>query len=91
MMTKQLKIRGRVQGVGFRYAMCDVAQSMGLKGWVKNVSDGTVEAIVQGEKELVESIIDWTQKGPPGAHVEKVEISDGAGKFDDFDIHPTWS
>jgi len=69
MITRQLRIAGRVQGVGFRYAMQDEAARLGVAGWVRNRRDGTVEALVQGDAAAVEAIIEWARKGPPGARV----------------------
>lgn len=86
MVIKNLIIYGVVQGVGFRYQMVDAAKEIGLKGWVKNRQDRTVEAMVMGTDEQVEHIIDWAMKGPPGSRVDKVEVSEGVGQFNDFEI-----
>jgi acylphosphatase len=69
MMAQHLVIRGRVQGVGYRYAMTEVAETLGVAGWVRNRRDGTVEAVVQGEDELVERLVAWCRRGPVGASV----------------------
>jgi acylphosphatase len=84
LVTKHLKIKGRVQGVGFRYSMCAVAEKLGVKGWVKNCVDGTVESMVQGDEHQLSSIIDWAKHGPTGSRVEDVDISDGNGDFKGF-------
>ena len=68
-----LLIEGRVQGVGFRYAMCRQAEALGLEGWVRNCPDGSVEAVVVGAPEQVELLHAWAHRGPPGAHVIAVE------------------
>ncbi len=68
-------VQGRVQGVFFRATTCDRAEALGLTGWVKNTSDGRVEAVFQGQKENVEEIIQWCHKGPPGAVVTGVEVA----------------
>ncbi len=68
-----LLIRGRVQGVGFRYAMCRQARILGVEGWVRNCADGSVEAVVVGAPEQVELLQMWAQRGPAGAEVFAVE------------------
>ncbi|HEX17001.1 MAG TPA: acylphosphatase [Thermoplasmatales archaeon] len=81
-------ISGRVQGVWFRANTKEKARQLNLKGWVRNLPDGRVEALFEGEKEMVEEMIKWCHKGPPLAEVEKVEVEyrDYEGKFDDFSI-----
>jgi acylphosphatase len=69
-------VRGAVQGVFFRAETRDRARSLGLAGWVRNVPDGSVEAIFEGDSERVESMIDWCRRGPRGASVTDVEVSD---------------
>jgi acylphosphatase len=74
MISRRVRITGRVQGVGFRYAMQDEAARRGVNGWVRNRSDGSVEALLQGEAAAVESLTAWARRGPPGAQVGEVEI-----------------
>ena len=83
-----LFISGIVQGVLFRYYMQREAQSLGVKGWVKNLSDGRVEAVCEGEKENVRKIIEWAHRGSPYSHVENVSINweKYIGEFDNFSI-----
>ena len=81
-ITRQLRISGRVQGVGYRYALCAEAQANGISGWVRNCRDGTVEAVLQGNPEAVERILAWVKRGPPGARVTAVEVQDARGEFD---------
>lgn len=69
-----LLISGRVQGVAFRYYAQDIAQSLGVKGWIRNCWDGKVEIVVEGEEEEVEKLINWCYRGPGSAIVEKVDI-----------------
>lgn len=64
-----LQIHGRVQGVGFRHAMCRQAEVLGLEGWVRNCADGSVEAVVVGPPEQVDLLHAWSRRGPAGATV----------------------
>lgn len=81
-------ISGMVQGVCFRYETQARAKEMGLTGWVMNRRDGAVEAVFEGEKDDVESIVKWCHTGPNGAIVKDVDIEwqDYAGGFDEFGI-----
>jgi acylphosphatase len=67
-------IEGRVQGVFFRAATRDEARALGLQGWVRNLADGRVEALFEGDKTVVEIMLAWCRKGPPYAYVDHVEI-----------------
>ncbi len=89
MVTRHLKINGRVQGVGFRYHMCRVAREMGITGWVRNRHDGSVEAVVAGTSEAVDKIIGWTRQGPGHAVVTGVEIAEDNGIYASFDTLPS--
>jgi acylphosphatase len=71
-----LSIKGRVQGVGYRAFVELEAELRGLEGWVRNRRDGTVEAVVQGEADIVQSLIETCHEGPPASHVTAVNISD---------------
>ncbi len=70
----RLSIRGRVQGVGFRYWMEREAERLGLDGWVRNRRDGSVEALIAGPAPLVEELIRACRQGPPAARVERVDV-----------------
>jgi acylphosphatase len=70
-----VRIRGAVQGVGFRYQTRARAQSLGLTGWVSNLPDGSVEAVFEGDDDRVESMVEWCRNGPLGARVDEVEVS----------------
>jgi acylphosphatase len=72
MIARQLIIRGRVQGVGYRMTMAEVAGALGVAGWVRNRRDGTVEALVQADDALVERLLAWCRRGPPGARVTAI-------------------
>jgi acylphosphatase len=81
-----LVIHGRVQGVFFRQSMLREAQFLAVSGWVRNLSDGKVEAIVQGESNAVDAIVRWAQRGPERASVERVEILPAEGSHSSFEI-----
>ena len=76
-MKKQvhLIISGVVQGVFFRASVSQVARLLKLTGFVRNLSNGNVEVVAAGEEELINRMIDWCRKGPPGARVEHVEVN----------------
>jgi acylphosphatase len=84
-------VSGRVQGVFFRDHTQRWSSSLGLTGWVRNLMDGRVEVLAEGDKPQVENIIRKLKEGPPFSHVEKVEVSweEYTGEFDDF--HITWA
>ncbi|MFW6190520.1 MAG: acylphosphatase [Candidatus Bipolaricaulota bacterium] len=69
-----LKITGRVQGVGFRAGTRHHARDLGLTGWVKNLSDGSVEGVIEGEEDEIKQLISWAKSGPPRAMVEEVKV-----------------
>lgn len=76
-ICRNLRMHGRVQGVGYRWALCAEAQRLGLRGWVRNRRDGTVEALVAGPLEAVEALVVWAERGPSMARVDRVVTSDG--------------
>ena len=78
-LTRRLIIHGRVQGVGFRWWLTEKAGELGLDGWVRNRSDGSVEALVSGPPEAVEALTLWAHRGPPHAHVARVTCQDEPG------------
>jgi len=84
--TLHLMIHGRVQGVFFRASMQREAQRLSLSGWVRNLGDGAVEAVVQGESDAVDAMVDWARQGPQHAQVDRVEIEQVAGDFIGFRI-----
>jgi acylphosphatase len=74
MKRAHVKIYGRVQGVWFRASTKEVADKLGVRGWVRNMPDGTVEAVFEGDDKSVEKIIEWCHRGPPLARVDRVEV-----------------
>lgn len=88
MLRAHVYIHGRVQGVFFRASTRDEAQTIGIKGWVKNCSNGSVEAVFEGGKNTVDKIVNWCKKGPTGAYVERVDVSweKYLGEFNEFTI-----
>ena len=81
-----LRIHGRVQGVFFRYSMCEEARRYGVCGCVRNCRDGSVEAVAEGTRTAVDKLIVWAHQGPPGALVTDVEVAwePTSGEFTDF-------
>jgi acylphosphatase len=71
--TLRIRVSGRVQGVGYRDALCVQAEQLGIAGWVRNRSDGTVEALLQGDADAVEALLAWARKGPPAARVASLD------------------
>ncbi|MCL4184738.1 MAG: acylphosphatase [Burkholderiaceae bacterium] len=88
-VCRQLVIHGRVQGVGFRAALAREARRLALAGWVRNRSDGSVESVVAGEAAAVEALVRWARRGPPAAHVTRLEESAASGQFAGFEQRPT--
>lgn len=82
MVTLHLRITGRVQGVGFREAMRGEALRQGLRGWVHNRRDGSVEAVVQGSSAAIDAMVAWARRGPPAARVADVVVAPAAGHDD---------
>ena len=83
-LTRHLLVRGHVQGVGYRNYIAYKAGVLGILGWVRNRSDGSVEAVVQGTAEAVAEIIRCAERGPRAARVDRVEVADATGEFQDF-------
>lgn len=79
MSRKRLRVAGRVQGVSFRAYAVDEARRLGLRGWVRNRRDRTVEALVEGDDAAIEAFARWCRDGSPAAQVTKVEVQDDLG------------
>jgi acylphosphatase len=81
-LKKHIFISGRVQGVGFRHFTRKNAENLGVTGWVKNLSDGRVEAVFQGSEEQIEELIQRCKKGPVASYVQNIEIEKNSGEED---------
>jgi acylphosphatase len=83
-----IRVFGEVQGVFFRAGAQDAARRFGLCGWARNVNDGSVEILAEGERGMLEGLLEWCQHGPPGASVTEAKCvwSEGTGEFTDFRI-----
>lgn len=88
-VTRHLSIRGLVQGVGFRNYIACKAQQLGIRGWVRNRSDGRVEAVVQGSAAAVAAIIECAHRGPRAAQVSDVTVSETGGDYEEFGMRTT--
>lgn len=88
MIRVHLYITGTVQGVFYRQNTKNKAIHLNIKGWVRNLDDGRVEIIAEGEKEKINELIDWTHKGPEHAEVKNVniEFEEYRAEFSDFSI-----
>jgi acylphosphatase len=83
----EIKVTGRVQGVGFRYAARNQARELGLKGWVENRPDGSVHVAVQGDRASCNAFINWCRKGTGYSWVERVEYDERPlGAYDEFTV-----
>jgi acylphosphatase len=84
-IRRRVVVHGFVQGVFFRDSVRRLAERGGVSGWVRNNPDGTVEALVEGDAESVERIVDFCRSGPRGAHVDRVDVyeeeAEGASGF----------
>ena len=81
-------ISGRVQGVFFRMETKRAADGFGVLGWVKNLRDGTVEAVFEGDRDRVDAVLGWCRQGPPHANVVDVNVTwdEYTGQYDRFEI-----
>ena len=88
MKRLKLKIFGKVQGVTFRANTKRKAKNLGLRGWVRNSSDGTVEVVVEGDEKKLREFLKWAEEGPSPARVSKMKTNWLAPrkKFDSFSI-----
>ncbi|HJU14346.1 MAG TPA: acylphosphatase [Candidatus Nitrosotalea sp.] len=88
MKRVHLYVGGRVQGVYFRQGMKETAEKNNVRGWVRNLPDQRVEAVLEGEESNVDAVVDWSNFGPPGAVVDdlKVIVEDDPEDFSGFEI-----
>ena len=87
-VARRYVIAGRVQGVGFRWFTHDAAAREGVHGWVRNLADGSVEVVVEGDAESVDRVEAAVRRGPSQARVERVEVEEHApsGRITGFEI-----
>ena len=85
-----LVIRGRVQGVSYRYSTVQQARALGVAGWVRNLNNGDVELVGEGANEALEALVAWCSNGPPLAVVDDIEVTwlDATGEFVGFRLGP---
>jgi acylphosphatase len=85
---KHCLISGRVQGVSYRYSAQQQAHKLGVTGWVRNLADGRVELLIQGETEQMENMLNWANQGPRFAEVTSIEVTEQSADliFTDFEI-----
>jgi acylphosphatase len=74
--TIHANVSGRVQGVWYRAWMVEEARSLGVDGWVRNLGDGSVEALISGPRENVDALLQLMEEGPPAAEVAKISVSE---------------
>ncbi|MEO5692436.1 MAG: acylphosphatase [Usitatibacter sp.] len=88
-VTRRMVIHGRVQGVFFRESMRAEATRLDIAGWVRNRTDGSVEAVVHGTPASVEAIVNWARRGPQDAQVGSVEVEESSGTYSGFKKRPS--
>jgi len=91
MVTRRLRVSGKVQGVGYRDTLRYEAQKRGVTGWVRNRRDGSVEALLQGAPQNVEQLIAWARRGPSAARVDelRIDLPDDEPPCSGFEVLPT--
>lgn len=87
-IRRHLYLAGKVQGVFFRVSLKEKAEESGVQGWVRNIPNGEVEVVLEGEKGAVQKLVQWCRKGPPAARVGKVKFiaEEYEGKFNKFEV-----
>jgi acylphosphatase len=85
-IARHVRVTGLVQGVFFRAWMAEEARALGVTGWVRNASDGSVEAHLEGDKWSIQQLVDYLHRGPPSAQVTRVTVEEakpeGADRFE---------
>ncbi|MEW9515973.1 acylphosphatase [Streptomyces tubercidicus] len=90
MIRRRMVVSGDVHGVFFRDTCRRTADELGVSGWVRNLADGTVEAVCEGEPESVQELVDWAHEGPPLATVDAVSVREEKPEgLTGFEIRPT--
>ncbi|BAT71395.1 acylphosphatase [Thermosulfidibacter takaii ABI70S6] len=86
MKRAHIWVSGKVQGVFYRATAKEIAKRLRLKGWVRNLPDGRVEIVAEGDEDALRAFVDWCWEGPPLARVEDVKVvwEEATGEFDDF-------
>jgi acylphosphatase len=90
--TRLVRVRGQVQGIGYREACVRCARAMGVTGWVRNRMDGSVELMLQGSSKQLVDMCEWLVEGMPAALVEELELTElppPFARYDDFERLPT--
>lgn len=87
--TVKITVSGRVQGVGFRYYIYNIANNLGLTGYVKNLFNGDVEVFAEGREEFLQELVKKAKEGPSGSYVEKTKIEwlEFKNKYSNFEIN----
>ena len=86
MIRRSVVVHGRVQGVAFRHYACRRALELGVTGWVRNLPDGSVEGLFEGDETAVNALVEWCRSGPAAARVERLDLCEGVyrSEFDSF-------
>ncbi len=86
--SARILVKGRVQGVGYRYYILRHAQELGLRGHVRNLTNGDVEIIAEGDRQMIERLIGYAERGPVFAHVQDIQVQWGieTGKYKRFEV-----
>jgi acylphosphatase len=86
--TVRIKVYGKVQGVGFRYYTLRQANKLGVKGWVRNVQDGTVEIVAQGDPASLDRLSAAVKQGSPASEVKRIHVEeiDGMNRYSSFQV-----
>jgi acylphosphatase len=74
MLRRHIWVSGRVQGVWYRGSCTEQAKVLGVSGWARNLPDGRVEVVAEGDADAVNELVEWCRQGPPGAWVTHVEV-----------------